>query len=176
MIALAGTPVLRTERLVLRAQEPSDFEAYVRYYRSERGRMTGGSDDRSAAWKSFCHLTGHWVHRGYSMFTLVERDSGLPVGQAGPWAPEGWPEPEIGWMLWDAAREGLGYAREAAGAARHWAYETLGWATCVSYIKPGNDRSIRLAERLGARLEPDPVQFSGKPYLVYRHPGPGGQA
>lgn len=172
MISLAGAPELRTERLLLRPQMAADFEVYAAYYTSDRGQMTGGSNDRYAAWKSFGHFTGHWVLRGYSMFTLVEIATGRAIGQAGPWAPESWPEPEIGWMLWDASREGLGFAREAAEATRRWAYAALGWNTCVSYIKPGNDRSIRLAERMGAWLEPDPVLFSGKPYHVYRHPGP----
>jgi RimJ/RimL family protein N-acetyltransferase len=124
------------------------------------------------------HLTGHWVHRGFGMFILAERSApDTPLGMAGPWFPESWPEPEIAWSLWTPAAEGRGLAHEAAGAALAYAFGTLGWTTAVSYIHPGNARSIALAERLGARRDagadhPNPDE----PCLVYRHPAPEGRA
>ena len=69
-----------------------------------------------------------------------------PLGLVGLWFPEGWHEPEIGWILFEGA-EGRGIAREAAEAARAHAYGTLGWTTAVSVIHPGNARSIALADR-----------------------------
>jgi RimJ/RimL family protein N-acetyltransferase len=71
-----------------------------------------------------------------------------------------------------AASEGKGVAYEAALAARAYAYKTVKLATLVSYISPRNARSIRLAERLGARLDPDAAYPEDDPCLVYRHPGP----
>jgi RimJ/RimL family protein N-acetyltransferase len=41
----------------------------------------------------------------------------------------------------------------------------------VSYIDPGNARSIRLAERLGARLDRSAAK-SDPEDLVYRHEAP----
>jgi RimJ/RimL family protein N-acetyltransferase len=61
-------------------------------------------------------------------------------------------EPELGWLFLPAA-EGQGYAAEAATAARHHALSVLGLPSLVSYIDPANDRSARLAARLGARRD-----------------------
>ena len=56
-------------------------------------------------------------------------------------------------------------------AARAHAYGALGWTTAVSYIDPQNARSIRVAERMGAKLDPDAVPMDPGD-LVYRHPAP----
>ncbi|WP_319937671.1 GNAT family N-acetyltransferase [Allitabrizicola rongguiensis] len=173
-VALAGTPVLQTERLILRAPRPGDFEPCAAFLTSDRGRYVGGPLSRPLAWRAMGHLTGHWVHRGFGMFIFATREApDTPLGMAGPWFPEGWPEHEIGWSVWAPEAEGRGYAFEAARAARDWAVRALGWTDIVSYIAPDNARSIALAERLGARLDPGAPTFDyDKPIHVYRHPRP----
>ena len=77
------------------------------------------------------------------------------------------------WVLFGAAHEGQGIAREAATACIAHAFDTLGWDTAVSYIAPENAASIALAERLGATLDPDaPQPETTYPILIYRHPNP----
>jgi RimJ/RimL family protein N-acetyltransferase len=73
------------------------------------------------------------------------------VGRLGPWNPEGWPEPEIGWGI---AREhwGKGYAGDGAAAAMDYAFEVLGWARVIHCIDPDNQGSIAVARKLGSRL------------------------
>ncbi|MGI9393987.1 MAG: GNAT family N-acetyltransferase, partial [Boseongicola sp.] len=90
------------------------------------------------------------------------------------WYPEDWPEPEIGWTVWAAEAEGEGFAFEAAKAARDFAFRELGWTTAVSYIDDGNDRSVALAERLGAWRDDaaETPDNDEPPVLVYRHPVP----
>lgn len=171
--ALTGIPVLQTERLLLRAPRTQDFEPFAAYFASERSRFTGGPQDRNLAWRAFCHLTGHWVHRGYGFFVLEEKATGTALGTAGPFFPEGWPEPEIGWTLWHPQAEGKGYAREAALATRAFAYHVLGWSTAISMIVAGNSRSEALAQRMGCVLEGD---FEHKQFgrsSIWRHPPPG---
>ena len=46
-------------------------------------------------------------------------------------------------------------------------YETL-----VSYVEAGNQRSSRLAERLGARRDPAAEAAVGHQAQVFRHPAP----
>ena len=169
-VALTGTPVLTTERLTLRAPQTADFDAFAAYVASDRARFTGGPLTREMAWRSFCGITGHWVHRGYGPF-VVQAD-GEAIGSVGPWFPEGWPEPEIAWMMWSPAAEGRGLAQEAALAARAFAYGPLGWTTAISMIDPDNHRSQALARRLGCT--PDGTFRHERFGLchIWRHPGP----
>ena len=172
MIQLSGIPVIETERLRLRGPRPEDFEVFAEFLASPRSAHVGGPVTRVQAWRSFGHLTGHWVLRGYSMFILADRDSDKALGMAGPWFPEGWPEPEIGWSIWVAQAEGQGLAHEATTAARRFAYDTLGWKTAISLILEGNTRSEALARRLGAVHEGQFTHETFGPSRIFRHPGP----
>jgi RimJ/RimL family protein N-acetyltransferase len=94
-------------------------------------------------------MTGSWTLKGFSMFSVIERDSGKWIGRLGPWQPEGWPGTEVGWGILPAYW-GKGYAAEGAAAAIDWAFEMLGWSDVIHSIDPDNEGSIRLAERLGS--------------------------
>lgn len=174
MIALTPTPMLRTERLILRAPGASDWPHWRDFLASDRSRFIRVGDiDDGKAWRAFGHVIGHWVMRGWGMFVFERPGADRPLGMAGPWFPEGWPEREIGWTIWSAEAEGRGYACEAATAAREHAFQALGWTGAVSYIDPGNARSIALAERLGARRDDAAATpFPDDPCLVFRHPSP----
>lgn len=159
----------------LRAPEARDWETYAGFIGSDRARYADSPKSCPDAWRAFGHVIGHWVLRGYGMFVFTLKGEDAPLGMAGPYFPEGWPEREIGWALWSAAAEGRGYASEAARAARDHAFRFLGWPTAVSYIDRRNERSIALARRLGAvedagaaRLDPG--------IMVYRHPAPEASA
>ena len=174
MIALTGTPALETARLRLRAPAPSDWPSYRDFALSARARFVRPPDiDPERAWRMFAAMIGHWLLRGWGSFVFTPKGDDRPLGMVGPWFPEGWPEPEILWMVWDAASEGKGLVTEAVSATLDHAFGPLGWATAVSYIDPANAASIRLAERLGARLDPDaPTSrlVESPTLLVYRHP------
>ena len=170
MIGLANTPMLQTARLTLRAPQASDWPHWLAFATSQRARYMGGPMVEGVAWRAFCHVVGMWVARGYGSFVFTAKGSDTPLGSAGPWHPWDWPEPEIGWTVWSPAAEGQGYAHEAAAATRDFAFRTLGWDTAVSYIDPANARSIALAERLGAVLDPEAPQIGDGKDLVFRHP------
>jgi RimJ/RimL family protein N-acetyltransferase len=114
--------------------------------------ITGVPLSREDAWRQMAMLIGHAELRGYGMWALEERATGAFIGRAGLHFPDGWPEPEVGWVL---ARDfwGRGLAHEAAQAALGHAFGVLGWSRAISLIHPENLRSIRLAERLGERHE-----------------------
>ncbi len=170
MIALTGIPVIETERLVLRGPEPRDCDGFCAFMTSERSRYAGGVLDRPAAWRAFGVELGHWPLRGCGMWAVTMKGVDTCLGLVGCWYPDGKPERELGWILWEYA-EGKGVAFEAAAASRDYAYRELGWDTAVSYIAPENARSIALAERLGAVRDDDADRPSPED-LVYRHPAP----
>jgi RimJ/RimL family protein N-acetyltransferase len=172
MIQLTGTPVIETDRLRLRAPKASDFETCAEFLASPRAEFVGGPLSRGQAWRSFGHLAGHWLLRGYSMFVMADKTTDAPLGMCGPWFPEDWPEPEIGWSLWAPAAEGQGLAREAAIAARAFAYENLGWKTVISLIAPENIRSQSLAQRLGCSRDGSFTHETYGAMQIWRHPAP----
>jgi RimJ/RimL family protein N-acetyltransferase len=162
------TPRLETERLVLRSFAPGDVESFAGFYASEASRFVGGPENGVATWRRIASYAGCWMLRGYGKFVVEEKASGRAVGIVGPWFPDGWPEPEIGWTILPEF-EGRGYATEAAARAIAFAYDELGWTTAMSAIFPGNERSFRLAGRLGARYD---GSAEIKPYgalEIYRH-------
>lgn len=169
MSLLGDTPVLETERLTLRVPQEADFESWATFSATERSRFVGGPIDQGRAWRAFASLLGHWVLHGTGPFVVAERASGRAMGSVGPWFPAGWPEREIGWTIWSEAGEGRGYAREAARAALDHVFGDLRWTTAVSYIDPGNARSLVLAERLGARRDAQAAFPGEAPLLVFRH-------
>ena len=172
---LIDTPILTTERLILRAPEASDFEGFLPFVTSDRARFIGGGTDKTLgqAWRILAVVTGHWHLRGWGSFVMVTRTTGQPIGLAGPWMPGDWPEPELGWTIWTAEAEGRGYAHEATLALRRHAYADLGWSTAVSYIDERNTRSLALARRLGCTLDPAAARPNpDEPLQVWRHPAP----
>lgn len=170
-MTLTTAPTLATARLTLRGPVATDFEPLAAFFAEERSSGFGGPLPRDEAWRWFALNIGHWHLHGYGFFTVTETESGAPVGIVGLWNPEGWPEPELGWVMF-ANAEGKGYAREAAERVRLWAYDDLGWTTLTSNIVPGNDRSAVLAERMGAWFERIYVNPNMGEDRLFRHPGP----
>lgn len=161
-------PVLSTARLTLRGPENRDFAAFRAFRLSGRTPKLVEVETESLSWTLFSSFAGHWALRGFGRFILEDRETGRTVGHAGALYPEGWPERELTWGIWDPDFEGKGLALEAALAARDH-LRGLGWTTVASFIDPENARSIALAQRLGAVLERiDPGQI--KPFGVWRHP------
>jgi RimJ/RimL family protein N-acetyltransferase len=143
---------IETERLILREIDPErDFEGWARTMADERTvRFMGGHvQDRALAWRNMASIIGHWVIRGYGFFSVENKETGEWLGRVGPWYPEGWPEPEIGWTI-SPEHWGHGYATEAARASLAYAFETLGWSRVIHVILTGNERSIAVAKKLGS--------------------------
>jgi RimJ/RimL family protein N-acetyltransferase len=178
-LGVLSAPRLETERLILRAPRRTDFEAHAQALTSDRARYIGGPMRRGEAWRDFAADTGAWALLGYGGFAIEPKDRGAWDGAAYLGMiflnhPAHFPEREIGWMIVEPA-EGRGVAREAALAVRLWAARTLGGPALVSYIDPENARSIALAERLGATLDPQaatPEFGRDVATVVYRHPAP----
>ena len=164
-------PVLETPRLILREWRESDLEPLADFFADEaQAQFVGGACDRDECWGKLAAFIGHWSLRGYGLWVLQGKADGAFKGWSGLSYPPGFPEPELGWCLLPQAR-GSGLATEAATSARRFAYDILGWTTAISLIRPTNGASIRVAARLGARLERI-IEFRFRECGLYRHPGP----
>jgi RimJ/RimL family protein N-acetyltransferase len=164
-------PQLTTDRLLLRAFRPDDFEPYAAMMANpEVGRflMDGRPLSRTEAWCQMAMFIGHWVLRGYGLWAVEERETGQFIGRIGCLELEGFPAFEIAYTLTASAWR-RGYAREGAAAALRYAREVLGRREIASIIRPGNTASIRVAESLGA-VAGETVEFFGAPSIVYWYP------
>lgn len=161
-------PTLTTERLTLRPPQPEDLSAYAAYCASDRTKLGGGPFTFEQARGFLETMIASWAAHGSGRFIMTQ--NGEPIGHAGILHGD---EPELTWFIWNAASEGQGYAFEAAQAVLNWC-RAKGHPSLVSYIDPENARSIALAERLGAVLDPGAPRPNDDPCLVYRHPMQGG--
>jgi RimJ/RimL family protein N-acetyltransferase len=154
--------------LELRPFVAADLEAYARICAdAEVMRFVGEGAplSRDQAWRQLAMFAGQWSFDGYGMWAVIERESATLVGRVGAWNPDGWPGLELGWLL---GREywGLGYATEAAHAARDFLFDEVGVSDVISLVDPANVRSIAVAERLGA-TERERTRFLGRELLVF---------
>ena len=141
---------LETPRLILRPPRMEDFDAWAAFLEDEVAtKYIGGPQPRPTAWRTFMCMCGAWSMTGVAMFSVIEKASGQWVGRLGPWYPDGWPEPEVGWGI---AREhwGKGYASEGAAAAMDYAFDVLGWTEVIHCIDEQNLASQGVAKRLGS--------------------------
>ncbi|MEI6798525.1 MAG: GNAT family N-acetyltransferase [Pseudomonadota bacterium] len=147
-IAHTSAPVLQTARLTLRMPRYDDFAHRLAFYTSPRSVWEGGPFDAVTAWRIFASEVGQWPLMGFGPFSVDDAATGAYLGEVGIYQPQGYPEPELGWFVTEAA-EGRGIAAESARAVTVWARQTFGWDHIDNYIDPGNRRSIALGQRLG---------------------------
>jgi RimJ/RimL family protein N-acetyltransferase len=160
-------PTLTTARLFLRPMRSSDWPAYATFMASERSHHMGGSFATDRAWGMFCADHAQWDFYSVGALMMEDRDSGQCLGQVGINTGPLFPDYEIGWLVFPEA-EGRSYAFEAASALRDWARTVRNLPSLVSYVHTGNTRSCRLAQRLGAVLDPTATRHAPDD-LVYRH-------
>jgi RimJ/RimL family protein N-acetyltransferase len=153
--------IVETPRLLLRPFEASDAQPMLEIHEDpEVARyLVGGPapvtiTGLTVAWRNVAMMIGHWHLRGYGAWAVEERATREVVGRVGLWHPEGSPEIELGWVI-RRSRWGRGFATEAADAALRWSWRNVPTNRIVSYIQPDNIPSIRVAEKIGQRLEHD---------------------
>jgi RimJ/RimL family protein N-acetyltransferase len=150
-----NVPEVHTERLILRGFREDDLDEWAAIAADPEVTKWVGDPDgvtRGMAWRRMAYFIGHWELRGFGQWALIERETGELVGRAGLLQPEGWPGLEVGWLV---ARKhwGRGFAPEAGRASLEWAREELGAEHMISLIEDENERSARVAEKLGMTVE-----------------------
>ncbi|MCT7376168.1 GNAT family N-acetyltransferase [Chelativorans salis] len=158
---MSGPPVLETERLLLREHRPEDLDAYhamwcdpevVRYVNSG-----GGALSREQAWDAILRHRGMWAIFGFGFWVIEDKGTGRLIGEVGMQERCRNIQPEIrgtleaGWVL-SPEWHGRGLAREAMGAVIDWCDERFPAKPFTCIINPANERSLKLAEKLGFRI------------------------
>jgi ribosomal-protein-alanine N-acetyltransferase len=156
-----------TERLELRAFEPTDLNALHAVY----------GDPEVTRWMPPYPTIEHTRRAlekhvaagragGPALWAVVERSSGELIGDAGLAPLNGvGPEVELGYTLgrrwW-----GRGYATEAARACVQEAFGPLGLKRVVAVVRPENDASIHVLEKVGMTREGTRFAY-GAEHLLY---------
>jgi RimJ/RimL family protein N-acetyltransferase len=159
---------LETERLLLRWFREDDFEQFCEIC-SDAEVMRFLGDGRPMTemevWRQMATIMGHWYFRGYGIWAVEEKETGKVVGRIGLIYPAGWPGFELGWTL---GRDswGKGYATEGARRALEYAFAEMGRDHVISCIAPENVASVRVAERLGEKIE-GRTELLGRDVIVY---------
>jgi ribosomal-protein-alanine N-acetyltransferase len=159
---------LVTPSLDLRPFADGDAEAMHRIYSDPvvmRYVATGPAANIAATQRLLNDYAVHQRAHGFSFWGVVERASGMLIGDAGLYrTPSG--EVELGYTLAVAAW-GRGYATEAATAWLEAAFGALGIAEVIALAEPANTASLRVLEKAGMRRTGERSAF-GRPHVVYR--------
>jgi RimJ/RimL family protein N-acetyltransferase len=157
-IVVSATPILTTDRLLLRHWCDSDREAFARmnadpqvmeFFPERLSReVSDALVDRAEA---------HFREHGFGPCAAEFRSDGTFIGFIGLSFPSFQthftPCVEIGWRL-AANYWGQGLATEGARAAVRYGFETLGLDEIVSFTVPANTRSTRVMEKIGMTRNP----------------------
>jgi RimJ/RimL family protein N-acetyltransferase len=159
---------LETERLLLRWFREDDFDDLCEISSDpEVMRFLGDGKPVQPieAWKHMAGWIGHWYFRGYGVWAVEEKATGKVVGRIGLMNPKGWPGFELGWTL-GRASWGKGYATEGAQRVMEYAFTEMNRDHVISLIAPANVASIKVAERLGEKVEGE-TEVMGHHVLIY---------
>jgi RimJ/RimL family protein N-acetyltransferase len=167
-------PRIETERLVLRAWDDGDLDAYAALCADAevmRYIGVGRPQTREQAAAAMASFRSGWSVRGYDLWCVTRRDDDTCIGFVGlhvpDFLPEIMPAVEIGWRL-ARSEWGRGYATEAAVAARDFAFGVAGLDRLVSIAHADNRASTRVMGKLGMTPERATVHPKhGVPVVVY---------
>ena len=145
------TPILETERLILREMTREDYPALAAILQDAETMHAyehAFSDEETRAWLE--RQLRRYQEDGFGLWAVVLRETGRMIGQCGITlqALDGNMAPEIGYhfnrQFWHR-----GYAIEAAAACKRHAFTTLGFDEVHSIIRDTNLASINVAIRNG---------------------------
>jgi RimJ/RimL family protein N-acetyltransferase len=151
---------LWTPRLLLRRWRPEDAAPMAAINSDPAVTEFLNRRMDAAATVAFLDRTEtHWAEHGFGHWAVEPVTGPLAGGMIGfvgvaypTFLPELATRPELGWRL-ASASWGSGFATEAADAARHDAFTRLNLPELISIIHPDNDRSRRVAEKVGMTIE-----------------------
>lgn len=164
--------MIETERLVMRKITAADFEAVSRILGDAEVMYAwehGFSEAEARRWLG--ENISRYESDGFSYLAAVEKTSGEIIGFIGPLIEtiEGRRHIGVAYIL-KKERWGGGYAAEGARASLAYAFERLGAERVIAEIRPENDASRRVAERMGMEIEGRFIKhYHGKemPHLIY---------
>jgi len=152
----AASQVLQTPRLQLRKVAMRDGSFFLKLLNEPSWKENIG--DRGVRSledaQRYIHdnVWAQYQAHGFGMYAVDLKSTGLPIGICGLVKREFLSIPDLGFALLPDY-VGRGYAAEAAAGVLSHARKDLGITRLYAIAKRGNERSLRLLDRLGFRYE-----------------------
>lgn len=150
---LAGLPwdILETKRCRVRETTVGDVDSFYRIYAEPSiteymENLFADRDEEIAYTKDYIEMV--YAFYGYGMWTILEKGSGAVIGRAGIIWREGYDVPELGFVI-GVPWQKRGYASEVCKAILTYAKEELSMEQMQALVRTGNEKSLRLCEKLG---------------------------
>jgi RimJ/RimL family protein N-acetyltransferase len=157
--------VIEPQRLLLRRMDLDDLDEFATLHADPEVTKFVFALDRRESEERLHKDRDEWGQRGHGLLAVVDRTSGDFLGRCGL---KFWPqfgETEVGWILRRDAW-GSGYATEAARGCIEWGFEQFELPYLTAMINPANERSVRVADRLGMSASRED-ELLGNPVVVY---------
>ncbi|MBM7506069.1 GNAT family N-acetyltransferase [Agromyces aurantiacus] len=154
------SPVIRTERLLLRPHRLADADAWYALQSDPRviEHLSWPLRTRAESFVHLAHRTRHTrLEQRNDFLALAVVLDGQLIGDASLHLrslDRAERRLEIGWVI-GPQWQGRGYAREAAEAMLRLAFEDVSAAVVEAHMTSANEASTALAERLGFELRSD---------------------
>ena len=146
---------IETSRLILRPFEPQDAQAAFQWFGDPvvmRFTPTGPDNSVEETITRLADYQNHQKAHGFSKWLILERDSGIAIGDSGLSV-----SPEYGWVdlgfRFAQPYWGKGFATEVATAWVRAAFQQLRVSQLGAFVHPENLASIRVLEKVGFHAE-----------------------
>jgi ribosomal-protein-alanine N-acetyltransferase len=165
--------IATTPRLTLRTLTPADRPDLARILGDAevmRYSISGPLDDQGVD-AMLARVADSYAQFGFGHWAVVRREDERLIGFCGlaMQTIDDVRQVEIGYRLTRDAW-GLGYATEAAAAARDFGFEQIGLERLIAIIDPANTLSQRVATKIGMTHESDALYYRRcvRIYACYR--------
>ena len=144
-------PVIETPRLYMRKMNGGDYDSLCAMLKDKETMYAyehGFSDEEVREWLE--KQLDRYEKYGFGLWAVILKENGDMIGQCGITMQESplGQLPEIGYIfrrdMWHK-----GYASEAAGACKKYAFEVMGFDKIYSIIRENNLPSVKVAQRNG---------------------------
>lgn len=169
-LRLSGQPwtVMETARCIIREMTVDDVDSFYKIY--EEPAITRYMENLYEDREEEKEYTKEYIEKiygfyGYGLWTIVDKGSGEIMGRAGLSWREGFPVPELGFVI-ASPYQRRGYAYEVCSAIVAYGREELGFGQIQALICKENTASISLCSKLGFVYR-DTVEDKGQLYQRY---------
>jgi ribosomal-protein-alanine N-acetyltransferase len=160
---------IESDRLIIKSNQEVDLEPLAALWADpEVTHYMGGPRNYEEILKILREDAQLNPQPAFDLWPVIEKETGKIIGTGGILEKDidGRNQYEIIYVLAKAAW-GKGFAAELASSLKDYAFNQLGLNRVTALIDPGNEKSEKVATKIGLRYEKDTVRPNGKTMRLY---------